>query len=181
MASRQQPLGYLTKEQYSFIHAAVPIPCVDLLILRGMAGHVSEMLLVQRKNKPDAEGWWFPGGRLMRNEDVNEAARRIARDELGVSLRLGSIEPFGILNFVDHEDPFDHGRGTHTFSILVTAKLLDGAEPVISGPQHTGFDWWNGESRKIAGGHVCNIVRDIGNEVLRHHHCSRTRLFQSRG
>jgi 8-oxo-dGTP diphosphatase len=65
---------------YSQILQAMPIPCVDLLVMDS-AGNV---LLLLRKNEPAAGQWWFPGGRVLFGEKREDAARRKLEKECGL-------------------------------------------------------------------------------------------------
>ena len=64
---------------YQQIVAAMPIPCVDLLVadLRGV-------LLLRRVNEPALGQWWFPGGRVFHGETRPEAAKRKLYQECGL-------------------------------------------------------------------------------------------------
>ncbi len=65
---------------YRKILDAMPISCVDVVIRsRG------RFLLCKRKNKPAQGKWWFVGGRVLKNEILEDAAKRKVREEIGIS------------------------------------------------------------------------------------------------
>ncbi|MEJ0068825.1 MAG: NUDIX hydrolase [Pseudomonadota bacterium] len=76
------------------------------------------LLLVQRRNPPDAGKWGFPGGRVERGETLIEAAQRELLEETGVHAR-----PVGVLTALDslHRD----GGGALQFHFVLVAILLD--------------------------------------------------------
>ncbi|PIL13806.1 hypothetical protein P775_27980 [Puniceibacterium antarcticum] len=61
------------------------------VVLRGAA-----VLLVRRRNPPDAGLWGYPGGKIDRGETLEEAALRELREETGVTARMRA--PLGHLD-----------------------------------------------------------------------------------
>jgi 8-oxo-dGTP pyrophosphatase MutT (NUDIX family) len=90
-----------------------------------------EFLLVRTSH---GERWTFPKGRVERGESLSQAAAREAREEAGVSGRIGT-EPLGVYRYAPSRNGFDD----------VTAFLLEvkrdglGAEPGRD-PTWVGFD-----------------------------------------
>ncbi len=60
-----------------------PVCCVDAVI-----HHRGRVLLVRRKEAPMRGLWWLPGGRLFKNERLEDAARRKAREEVGLDVEV---------------------------------------------------------------------------------------------
>ncbi|MGA8401337.1 MAG: NUDIX domain-containing protein, partial [Stellaceae bacterium] len=77
-----------------------PIVAVLAVVLRG-----DEVLIVQRKQQPNAGRWGFPGGVLELGETVFEGAMRELREETGVD-----AEAAGWLNIHDAVSRDDEGR-----------------------------------------------------------------------
>jgi len=104
--------GFIEKELYDKICAVVPIVCVDIVVVSE-----KKFLLGKRKNNPAKGQWFFPGGRMYKNETVERAAIRKAREEIGLSLKKKDLE---ILGF--GETIFKEGRGVdknrHTVNIV---------------------------------------------------------------
>lgn len=63
-----------------------PIPAVIAVVLR--EDHV---LLVQRRNEPDAGKWGFPGGKIEFGETVESAALRELQEETDISAIPGEV------------------------------------------------------------------------------------------
>lgn len=116
------------------IHEQMPIPRVDLVIVRD-----DLILLVKRKQEPAKGRWWLPGGRIWHGESFEEAAWRIARTE--TSLALGKVALLGVDDLRFTEDPFGHGKGTHSISIVMMATPKPG-EVVLD--QSCSEYVWNG-------------------------------------
>lgn len=69
----------IEQELYNQILLNMPIICCDLLIfLRG------QYLLIRRNQEPCKDQLYFPGGRLLKNETLENACIRIAREETGL-------------------------------------------------------------------------------------------------
>jgi len=65
---------------YEKIKEKIPIPCVDLLIV-----HKKNLLLTLRNNEPGKDLWFTPGGRILKDETLEEAVKRILFDETGLT------------------------------------------------------------------------------------------------
>ncbi|MFT3689679.1 NUDIX hydrolase [Paenirhodobacter sp.] len=63
-----------------------PVPAVIAVALRG-----TDVLLVQRRNAPDAGLWGFPGGKIEPGETLTEAALRELQEETGLTGRAGEV------------------------------------------------------------------------------------------
>lgn len=64
----------------------LPILCVDVLVVYSEA-----CLLLKRKNQPAKNHWWFPGGRLHKNESIKNAAHRKCKEEVNLSAKFIGI------------------------------------------------------------------------------------------
>lgn len=127
----------------SFLRAvdAVPLVAVDLVAVRGGA----QILLGLRNNQPAQSYWFAPGGRIRKNESIQAALGRVARNELALDInRLP--QPPGLLGGFEHfyDDCFagDVGVSTHYVVLAHTVQLPpDWALPVPDA-QHAELRWW---------------------------------------
>lgn len=119
------------------IHQNMPILCLDVIVVKD-----HKVLLVKRDKEPAKNYWWFPGGRLQRDEEFKDAAHRLLRVETGLS--ASRFKQLGLTNMVFKEDPFGHGKGTHTPTIIMQAETCFGEVEVDK--NHTGFIWWDGKN-----------------------------------
>ena len=107
---------------YQTIKKVMPIFCVDLVAHRGNA-----VLLCKRLNEPIKGEWYFPGGRLHKNENISSAIARIAWNELGITVRVEKELGF-------HNVILD---GAHTPGIAMLVRPLN-LEIVLDG-QHSEY------------------------------------------
>ena len=113
------PAGPIPEGLYSEIHRTTPVACVDVAVVRG-----GKVLLVRREREPARGEWWLPGGRIRRDESVDKAASRLLLGEAGLRLRKWSMLGAGEMWF--QTDPFGHGLGTHSLSVVILCEAMSG-------------------------------------------------------
>ena len=69
---------WIPDELFQAIQRSVPIPCVDLIILRKNRGTI-ETLLIKRKIYPEQGKWCLVGGRILKDETTKQAIARQAK------------------------------------------------------------------------------------------------------
>lgn len=101
----------LTDKEYNSIYSKVPRVCIDLVIKSG-----GGVLLTKRTTPPYKGKWNFPGGRIRFRENFKKAANRIAKREIGVSVKL--IKLLGCMEFLME---VQNGCKRHTVSLVFEA------------------------------------------------------------
>ena len=102
-------------ELYKKIVDVLPILCVDILLK-----YDGKYILVKRKNEPVKDFWWPPGGRVLKGETIENAAKRKIKEELGVEAEILKVQ--GYYEAFFKESAFESKSGTHSLSIVVLAK-----------------------------------------------------------
>lgn len=115
----------INDQMYAWVKKNLPIPTADALIM-GKGG----VLLLRRKNEPEAGKWWTPGGRVMLGEKIEEALKRIVKAETGIQVDVLSV--LGVLQVIT---PYSHTIGPIHFCCPV------GEEDVVLDGQHDDFQW----------------------------------------
>ena len=111
---------YINDSLFNKIHRDMPIVYVDIVLKSADNG----FLLVKRKEEPAKDKWWFVGGRVLKNESLETAARRKVLEETG--LITESIEKIVEgYELLFREDPFGHGAGTHAICTCFSANVND--------------------------------------------------------
>lgn len=100
---------------YREIHKSLPIVCVDIVVTDGR-----KFLLLKRINEPEAGKWWFPGGRVFKNELLKNAALRFLKRETGLKgstpNQLGFHEYFAMPGYFP-------GTNSHTVIFVFKIKV----------------------------------------------------------
>ncbi|MFP3608662.1 GDP-mannose mannosyl hydrolase [Paraburkholderia sp. SIMBA_050] len=122
---------------------ATPLVAIDLVIENQAGGY----LLGCRVNKP-AQGFWFvPGGRIRKNERLDDAFCRIASEELGrTDFRRGDADLLGVYEHL-YDDNFSGRRGISTHYVVLGYKLRGTIELAsLPDSQHTAYRWASEEN-----------------------------------
>lgn len=89
----------------------MPEVCVEV-ILEAHDG----VLLAKRANEPAKGEWFWPGGRLYKGEELDDAARRIAREELGIEVKIE--DRLGIYGHFWETSAVAEGPSRHTVNVV---------------------------------------------------------------
>jgi len=116
---------------YRGAHKRMVLACHDVFIQYGVG-----ILLVKRLNYPAKGMLWPLGGRIKRGIAIEDSLRDKIWGE--VSLELDNITELGYARTFFQTDPFGHGKGTDTISLVYFSRgkgflRLDGLheEPTI--------------------------------------------------
>jgi len=134
MTTENNPLSLINFKkivQYS------PLFAMDLVLVNQR----DEVLVGKRLNAP-AKGFWFvPGGRVYKNESLEQALLRIAKSELGLILKplnqvtlLGLYEHFYDDSFFSKEISTHYINATHVFRVK-------SCELNFPNSQHSQYCW----------------------------------------
>lgn len=126
----------LTNDKFLEVIEAVPLVSVDL-IFRNAAGEI----LLGKRNNPPAQGFWFvPGGRIRKDERVEEALQRVCAAELNGQLDQASL--LGVYNHLYAENfLLRPGVGTHYVVLGFECSLKEG-QAIHPDQQHSDLKWW---------------------------------------
>ena len=124
----------ISEEKYKEIVELMPICCIDIVIINN-----DKMLLVKRKNEPEKGKLWFPGGRLYKNEKLKDAALRIAKEEVGLTVNIQKM--IGAYDYMSDKTNLEGIKtGTHTPIITFLTKLNENQEVELDS-NHSDFNW----------------------------------------
>lgn len=117
---------------------SAPLVSIDLII----EDHDGRVLLGKRVNRP-ARGYWFvPGGRVMKNEKLAEAIKRISAIELGISIDMPDAHLLGAFDHI-YEDNCFAVEGINTQYVVLAYKLNIGDNTEVRPDyQHSEIRWW---------------------------------------
>lgn len=117
---------------------ATPLVSVDLIIRNPF----QKVLLGKRINRP-AKGYWFvPGGRILKNETINQALKRISEVEVGLNLLTKAPRLLGAYDHI-YDDNFLNINGINThYVVLAFIITLQKEIEVKPDDQHSDLKWW---------------------------------------
>ncbi|KIZ35196.1 GDP-mannose mannosyl hydrolase [Stutzerimonas stutzeri] len=132
---------WLDEDAFRGVVASTPLVSIDLVV----QNEHGELLLGHRLNRP-AQGFWFvPGGRIQKNETLDEAFRRLTSGELGSAFDRASAGLLGIYEHFYTDSVFGRAEdGIDTHYVVLAYHLLLPIDHVLTLPieQHSAYRWW---------------------------------------
>ena len=116
-----------------------PLVAIDLIIKNNQG----EILLGQRINYP-AKGYWFvPGGRIMKNETIQLAFKRILKTETNLDYNFKNTKLLGAYDHI-YTDNYLKTDGINTHYVVLGYELnLEDGIKLKKDSQHTEYRWWS--------------------------------------
>jgi len=124
-------------EQFLHIIDQTPLVSIDIILKR----QDGKILVGKRTNKPAQHFWFVPGGRIRKNETLQNALTRIATTELGFDIALNDTKLLGAFDHI-YEDNF-HGKAdisTHYVALGHEVHLKDD-QKLATDDQHSDVEW----------------------------------------
>lgn len=123
----------IPQHKWEVIIQNVPLVSVDLVVQ-----YDEKVILGKRTNEPAQGEWFVPGGRVLKQERLENAVHRIAKEELGIAVtidrQLGVYEHFYEVAEVENVD----GKHYVPVAYLVTVK----EKQSCSDNQHKDIQWF---------------------------------------
>ena len=121
----------IPKDKYSEILELIPIICVDGMIIDDK----NRFLLLKRNNEPEKNKWWFPGGRLIKGELMEDAIKRKIKLEIGLDVEI--VKELGPTQTYFETGPF--GGSVHTINFTYLLKIKGGEISIDK--DHSDYKW----------------------------------------
>jgi colanic acid biosynthesis protein WcaH len=128
---------FIPEETFGACLDALPQVCVEVLLERD-----GEVLVARRTNEPAKGEWFWPGGRLYKGEELPAAARRIAREELGVDVEL--VDRIGVYSHFWDSSSVSGADSRHTVNIAYLVRRTDPEAAVELDEQHDDYRFVSG-------------------------------------
>lgn len=125
----------IPEKVYRTIHRFLPVVCVDLVVTDKRR---TGFLLVKRANDPEKGRWWFPGGRLLKNEKLLHAVKRKLREETG--LRGTAKKILGVHEYFSERGYFP-GTNVHTIPIVFLVEVSRSGSVTVN-EQSSSAGWF---------------------------------------
>ena len=147
--------SWLTPDDFKTVVASTPLISIDLIV----TNTTNEILLGQRVNRPAQHCWFVPGGRVLKNESLDEAFKRLTSNELGVTYHRHEACFLGVYEHFYQDSVFGDSPSDPSTHYVVLSYQLTLSNPLdLSLPteQHTDYQWWR--------------LEDAENHPSVHHH-----------
>jgi colanic acid biosynthesis protein WcaH len=112
-------MNFINQELYDKILENIPIICVDGVI----TNNENKILFTRRENEPAKGEWWFPGGRLLKNESLKDAIIRKVKEETNLDVFIVSY--LGFTETIFNTGPFDIPVHTINFTYHLSLNSYD--------------------------------------------------------
>lgn len=135
---------WLPDETFKSVIQHTPLISIDLIV-RNEQG---EILLGKRVNAP-AKGYWFvPGGRVRKNETLDDALVRLVKEELGIESGITRADAKFLGVFEHFYDDCVFGRKVSTHYIVLGYEVFIEKLSIetLKSNQHENLRWFNYES-----------------------------------
>jgi len=125
----------LSSTDFKTIVKSTPLVSIDFIV-RDAEGNV---LLGQRTNRP-AQGFWFvPGGRVLKDEALEYAFKRLIKEELGINSVESTFK--GIYQHF-YDDNFSEENFSTHYLVLAYEIIFKGDLALLPLEQHSTYKWF---------------------------------------
>ena len=134
MILHESNTAFIKNEYFKTIIQNTPLVSVDLIVK-----HNNKILLGKRVNKPARSYWFTLGGRVLKNEKMQDAIKRITKEELGTV--SDTIPKFiGIYEHM-YDDSIFENISTHYVNIAYEINILNFDN--LPKKQHDAYQWFD--------------------------------------
>jgi len=131
----------LSDQQFLDVVKHTPLVSMDLIIRNPQ----NEVLLGLRTNEPAKDLWFVPGGRVQKDERLDDAFERILRVETGVDLKRSAAILKGVYEHHYQSNRFQAaGVSTHYVVLAYELKTHD-RDIRPADDQHVEYRWFKTE------------------------------------
>ena len=128
----------LSVDDFKTVIESTPLISIDLVI-ENVDG---EILLGKRNNRP-AKGYWFvPGGRVLKDEILQNAIERLVNVELNLTFTEINSKFLGVYQHFYDDNFVDETFSTH-YVVLAYKLTLNIEVPSLPQEQHSEYKWFS--------------------------------------
>ncbi|PMG42157.1 GDP-mannose mannosyl hydrolase [Shewanella sp. 10N.286.52.B9] len=130
---------FLDQGTFTTVIASTPLVSIDLVVINTKG----QALLGQRLNRPAKDDWFVPGGRILKNEAIADAFKRLTQDELGQTFNIVQSSLLGPFDHFYNDYVFGDEVTTHYVAIAFILKLECELDNLPLDVQHGGYQWFD--------------------------------------
>lgn len=136
MMNRERIIRMLAENTFRIIVESTPLVSIDLLV-RDTQGNI---LLGKRVNRPAQSAWFVPGGRVLKDEPIEQAYTRLLKIELGMDKTSSSFK--GVYQHF-YDDNFSEEPFTTHYVVLAYEVIFNGDISSLPVAQHNDYRWFS--------------------------------------
>jgi colanic acid biosynthesis protein WcaH len=126
----------LSEELFKSVVASTPLVSIDLLVRDAQAN----ILLGKRINRPAKDFWFVPGGRVLKDETIEQAFNRLLEAELGMDETSACFK--GIYQHF-YEDNFSEENFTTHYIVMAYEVVFTADMALLPFAQHHDYRWFS--------------------------------------
>jgi colanic acid biosynthesis protein WcaH len=130
----------LSEDEFIQVVKNAPLVSIDIIL----KDHEGRVLLGFRKKEPAKDRWFVPGGRVRKNESLDDAFRRITKSELGLGYERSDARFVGVFENIFPSNFSNVGNfGTHYIVLAyeIRPKIIPELHKLPT-DQHSKFQWF---------------------------------------
>ncbi|GGY76368.1 GDP-mannose mannosyl hydrolase [Marinobacter zhanjiangensis] len=127
----------LPEKDFQHVVDFTPLFSIDLIVV-----NFGKVLLGKRLNRPAQDYWFVPGGRVRKNESMQEAFLRLTNAELGMPIEYSAAQPIGVFEHFYQDSVFGESPSTHYIALGMLLGF-DANLAHLPGDQHGAFEFWS--------------------------------------
>ena len=127
----------LSSKDFQTVVENAPLFAIDLVVVNDQR----EVLLGLRSNAP-AKGYWFvPGGRVFKNESLENAFKRISKSEIGIERSINHARFIGLYEHFYPDSAVGSNVSTHYINATHLLRLEPSRLSLPFSDQHQEYRW----------------------------------------
>jgi colanic acid biosynthesis protein WcaH len=124
-------------DDFANILRSSPLISIDLVV----RDEIGRTLVGLRRNRPAQGSWFVPGGRIFKDERIDDAFLRISQDELGRKIPRGDARFLGVYEHMYADNALEI-PDVSTHYVVLGYQLRIAADSLVLPPgQHERFRW----------------------------------------
>ncbi|EDQ01576.1 GDP-mannose mannosyl hydrolase [Shewanella benthica] len=126
----------LPLELFKTIVSSTPLVSIDFIVMNDS----EQILLGKRTNRPAQGNWFVPGGRVLKDESIEDAFIRLLDIELGLTDTVVNFK--GVYQHFYEDSFFGDGCTTH-YVVLAYKVRYSGVISTLPKEQHADYKWFS--------------------------------------
>ncbi len=128
---------FLSTDDFANVLRSTPLVSIDLVV----RDEIGRVLVGLRLNRPAQGSWFVPGGRIYKDERIDDAFLRISHAELGCAIPRGDASFLGVYEHMHGDNALEIPDVSTHYVVLGYRLDVAAASLVLPAGQHERFRW----------------------------------------